>query len=128
MTCEAASEMAWWELVERYQGLKRPPGERPGEWAAKIHLTTNPVYYHNYMLGDMMASMLQRHLARHVAGVEGTSSDGLSFVDVPQAGVRLRECLFKKGASLHWRDLVTQIAGEPLTARHFAAQLASASD
>ena len=29
------------------------------DWAAKIHIATNPVYYHNYMLGEMMASQLQ---------------------------------------------------------------------
>ncbi|MGH9362485.1 MAG: M2 family metallopeptidase, partial [Thermoanaerobaculia bacterium] len=65
----------WWDLVERYQGLRRTPGEGRCDWAAKIHLTTNPVYYHNYMLGEMMASQLQRMLAREAAGVEGPEGD-----------------------------------------------------
>jgi peptidyl-dipeptidase A len=118
-------QRVWWDLVERYQGLRRPSGEGRCDWAAKIHVTTNPVYYHNYMLGEMMASQLQRVLAREVAAVEGPEADWLSFVDVPRAGDKLRNCLLREGARLHWRELVTRVAGEPLSARHFASQLAT---
>ena len=42
----------WWDLVEKYQFVKRPEGITLGpEWATKIHIATYPVYYQNYQLG-----------------------------------------------------------------------------
>ena len=52
----------WWDLVERFQGLTRPEGRSGPDWASKIHFSVAPVYYHNYMLGEMMTSQLQRHI------------------------------------------------------------------
>ena len=65
----------WWEQVERYQHLRRPDGIGRGDWAAKIHLTVAPVYYHNYLLGQMTASQLEATLARELgAGEPGRRS------------------------------------------------------
>jgi peptidyl-dipeptidase A len=54
----------WWDLVERYQQLHRPEGRNAPDWASKPHFTIAPVYYHNYMLGELLAAQL-RHAARH---------------------------------------------------------------
>ena len=54
----------WWDLVERYQRVKRPEGRRAPDWAAKIHLATAPVYYHAYLMGECTASQLHRHVVR----------------------------------------------------------------
>ena len=41
-----------------------------GDWAAKIHLTVAPVYYHNYLLGQMTASQLEATLARELGNAQ----------------------------------------------------------
>ena len=56
----------WWDLVEEMQLLTRPEGRRAPDWAAKIHLTVAPVYYHNYQLGELIASQLGAALRRDV--------------------------------------------------------------
>jgi peptidyl-dipeptidase A len=38
----------WWDMVERYQLLKRPPGRNAPDYGSKIHIVSAPVYYHNY--------------------------------------------------------------------------------
>lgn len=44
----------WWDLVERYQGLRRPDSmEGRADFAAKIHFVVAPVYYHNYIRPSM---------------------------------------------------------------------------
>jgi peptidyl-dipeptidase A len=48
----------WWDLVERYQRVPRPDGRDEPDWASKIHIVSAPVYYHNYMLGELFASQL----------------------------------------------------------------------
>jgi peptidyl-dipeptidase A len=52
----------WWELVEKYELIKRPPGPVDAGWASKLHFTTAPCYYHNYMLGELLASQLHHHI------------------------------------------------------------------
>jgi len=48
----------WWDLVEEYQFVKRPPGRNAPDWAAKIHIAQYPCYYHNYMFGGLAASQI----------------------------------------------------------------------
>ena len=32
----------WWDLVEKYQGLKRPPNRNAPDYASKIHIFRAP--------------------------------------------------------------------------------------
>jgi peptidyl-dipeptidase A len=48
----------WWEMVGKYQLVNKPEGRAEPDWAAKIHFTIAPVYYHNYVLGELLASQL----------------------------------------------------------------------
>lgn len=120
---EADLNRVWWDLVEHHQGLRRPAGGGRADWASKIHIATRPVYYHNYMLGELMASQIQSHLERSVAHKQTGEAERPSFVDVPEAGALLKEELLRPGASLHWRDLLARAAGGPLSARSFVSQL-----
>jgi peptidyl-dipeptidase A len=104
----------WWDLVERYQLLRRPDGRHAPDWASKIHLAVVPVYYQNYLYGELVASQLAATLTRRAGGI----------VDRPEAGRFLVEELFGPGATLRWDHLVEQATGEPLTAVHLARQLA----
>lgn len=106
----------WWDLVERYQLVRRPDGRRAPDWAAKIHLAVAPVYYQNYLYGELFASQLQAAIQRDVGGL----------VDRPDAGAWLVERVFRPGAAQRWDDLVRSATGEPLTARHFADELQTA--
>jgi peptidyl-dipeptidase A len=110
----------WWELVEKYQGLKKPEGRDAPDWAAKIHIAAYPVYYHNYMLGELFASQMQAAIARDVLHIPAGTD--LSFAGHPEVGTYLIEKIFSPGASLKWEEFVEQATGEPLSAKDFARQ------
>jgi peptidyl-dipeptidase A len=99
----------WWDLVEEFQLVARPDDRDAPDWATKIHLALAPVYYHNYLLGELMASQLTYAMRR--AGVEHR-----------QVGEFLRERVFLHGASLPWTEHIQAATGGPLTARHFVDQ------
>lgn len=100
----------WWDLVERYQMVPRPEGRDQPDWAAKIHLALYPVYYQNYMLGELMASQLSRAIVKRCG----------RLIDTPAAGTFLIEELFRRGARVDWDTTLEQVTGERLSARHFA--------
>jgi peptidyl-dipeptidase A len=100
----------WWELVERFQLVTRPDGRHAPDWAAKIHIAVAPVYYHNYLYGELTASAL-------------TVAFG-SLVDDRESGRALRERVFARGASLRWDHLIEQATGAPFGAAHLARDLA----
>lgn len=104
----------WWELVERFQLLQRPDERDAPDWAAKLHLALAPVYYHNYLLGEMTASQLEQHIATNLAG------DGV--VANAAVGPFLADKLFALGARFAWNDTVREVTGEPLSARAFVEQ------
>ena len=107
-------DTAWWDLVERYQLVRRPEGRHEPDWAAKIHLAVVPVYYQNYLYGELVASQLDATLQNRFGGI----------VDRPDAGRFLVEEFFAPAGSRRWDRLVVDATGEPLNARHLAAQLA----
>lgn len=100
----------WWDLVEEIQRVRRPPARDEPDWAAKIHFSLAPVYYHSYLLGEMMASQLSAALVD--AGAGGDQGD-------PSIGLFLRDRLFALGATLHWNEALASATGEPLSARPF---------
>jgi peptidyl-dipeptidase A len=112
---DADLDTLWWDLVEHHQLVRRPDGRHAPDWAAKIHLAAAPVYYQNYLYGELFASQLDATLRARAGGL----------VDREAAGALLRDDVFAPGASLRWDALVERATGEPLTARHMANQLAS---
>jgi peptidyl-dipeptidase A len=110
---EADLDALWWELVERFQGVVPPPGRRAPDWATKIHLAVAPVYYHNYILGELVASQLRRALRERFGSLL-----------VPAAGAWLRDELFAHGNLVHWDDLLRTALGAGPSPRALAADLA----
>jgi peptidyl-dipeptidase A len=104
----------WWDLVESLQRVHRPEGPRPTDWAAKIHLAVAPVYYQNYLLGELVAAQLRHHIDAVLGGLVGN----------PAVGTYLVEAVFAHGMRHRWDRLLERATGEPLTARPFAATLA----
>lgn len=110
----------WWQMVEKYQLVKRPPGRNEPDWAAKIHFTIAPCYYHNYMLGELLASQLHHHIIHNILKLE--SDEGVSYVGQRKAGDFLTEKVFEAGAVYHWNEMIKRATGEPLTPKYFVAQ------
>ena len=109
----------WWDMVEKYQGVHRPDNRNEPDWASKLHLALAPVYYQNYLLGEMFASQLLRYLRTKV--VNGDAPDAL--VTSPKVGQWLREKIFEPGSTRSWEDGLAFATGERLNPAYFAEQL-----
>ncbi len=94
----------WWQLVERFQGVKVPTGRNKPDWAAKLHLASAPVYYQNYILGEMTASQLLHFLQR---------------------GEALKTQLYHSGAQFPWEETLQKATGENLNPAYFVADITS---
>ncbi len=101
----------WWELKHRYQLIERPEGRTGPDWAAKMHVALAPVYYHNYLLGEVLASQLRATILK--------LSDTTSLVDSQYCGEYLIAEVFEHGAAMRWDRLVEKATGEALNPAHF---------
>ncbi len=100
----------WWDLVEQFQLVHRPEDRHEPDWAAKIHIAAAPVYYHNYLFGELVASQLTVALG--------------GLVHDEHAGQALAHDLFAPGATLRWDRLIERATGSELTPAAFARELA----
>jgi len=110
----------WWDLVEKYQGLTRPEGRHEPDWAAKIHIATSPVYYHNYTMGELLASQLVENIGRKVLNSTEPFQEG--FAGKKEIGMYFVENVFHPGNRYSWNEMIERATGEKLTSRHFARQ------
>lgn len=106
-------DTVYWDLVERFQEVGRPQGRRAPDWAAKIHIGTDPVYYQNYELGYLITAQLEDRIRRQFGGLVGR----------PEAGRWLIDRFFRPGATLDWMALVESATGEALNPDYFVHQL-----
>lgn len=109
----------WWQLVEKYQLIRKPAHRNQPDWAAKIHIAIYPCYYHNYLLGELLASQLQAYIAREILHKDVSQS---GYVGEAGVGEYLRHRVFRVGASLHWAEMIKKATGEPLQAKYFVEQ------
>jgi peptidyl-dipeptidase A len=109
----------WQRLVAKYQLLTLPQNRNTPDWAAKIHIALYPCYYHNYLLGELLASQWGHYIYSVLL------KDGASLANQPQVGRYFREQVFKYGRTLAWNDLISHCTGEPLTSRYFVEQFVS---
>ena len=94
----------WWEQTGALQGLDRPAGWAGQDWASKVHVACYPVYYQNYLLGEMLASQLGAVVDARAGGkLVGCAEVGDLFVD-----------LFRDGLSRPWHEAVRTHTGHPL--------------
>jgi len=103
----------WWEFVKKYQ-LIDFSRDKP-DWASKIHLTSSPAYYHNYLLGKILASQLNNHIAKIILK-QGVKNAHYSDKKV---GDFLKEKIFFPGRRYRWDELIERALGEPLNPRYF---------
>jgi len=110
----------WWDLVEKYQLLKRPEGRNEPDWATKIHIASYPCYYHNYLLGELLASQLYYHIVGSV--IKSDDYKFQSFAGRKEVGDYLRENVFRPGSRWYWNEMIEKATGEKLTAKYYAKQ------
>jgi len=109
----------WWDQVEKYQMVKRPPARNAPDYASKIHIVSAPVYYHNYMMGELFASQVHHAIAREVA--HEADPDKVVYVGDKGVGDFMKKRVFEPGRSLPWNELTRHATGDLLNARAFAA-------
>jgi peptidyl-dipeptidase A len=110
----------WWTLVEKYQLLERPEGRNEPDWASKIHIANSPCYYHNYLLGELLASQLYYYISTNVLKAQDVNNQ--SFANRPEVGAYMKEKVFAPGSRYYWNDMIEKATGEKLTAKYYAKQ------
>ncbi|MFN8673274.1 MAG: M2 family metallopeptidase [Candidatus Sericytochromatia bacterium] len=101
----------WWDLVEKFQFVKRPENRHKSDWASKLHLALAPVYYQNYILGELIASQLEYFINNKV--------EGKTLVENKSAGDYLVKEYFSHGARYDWNELLEKSTGEKLNPEFF---------
>jgi len=99
----------WWNIVEKYQMMKKPEGRNMPDWATKIHVALYPCYYHNYLMGELLASQINNYIITNI-------TKGKSFAGNKELGAFLKEKIFMPGARYYWNDMIEKATGEKLTA------------
>jgi peptidyl-dipeptidase A len=110
----------WWDLVEEYQLMKRPEDRNAPDWATKVHIATYPCYYHNYLLGELLASQLYYYIVGNIIKSEDYKFQ--SFAGNPAIGTYLKERVFMPGNKWYWNEMIEKATGEKLTAKYYAKQ------
>ena len=90
----------WWDLAEKYQMMKRPEGRNEPDWATKIHIATYPCYYHNYLMGEILASQLYYYIVTNVIKSEDLRFQ--SFSNNKEVGDYLKEKVFLPANRWSW--------------------------
>jgi len=109
----------WWNLVEKYQMIKRPANRNQPDWASKIHIATSPCYYHNYLLGELLASQFNHYIATNVLK---SDNFGQCYFGKKEVGDYFVDKVFKPGARYSWNEMIEKATGEKLTAKYYAEQ------
>jgi len=110
----------WWDLVEKYQFIKRPENPVGAEWATKMHIANYPVYYQNYQLGEIFASQVLNFVAENF--YKDVNMKEATFWNNPQAGEYLKKQIYSVGKKLEWNEMIKNATGEYLTAKYFVEQ------
>ncbi|MGA2498298.1 MAG: M2 family metallopeptidase [Tepidisphaeraceae bacterium] len=110
----------WWDLVEKYQLVKRPDGRNAPDYASKIHICVSPCYYHNYTMGQLFASQLHAAIAREVLKTEPSRA---LYNDHTEVGEFLKQRVFVPANTLRWEAFVRFATGAELNAKAFTDEV-----
>ena len=110
----------WWDLVEKYQMMKRPEGRNEPDWATKIHIATYPCYYHNYLLGELLASQIYYYVVANV--IKSGDTRFQSFAGKKDVGNYLKQKIFMPGSRFYWNEMIEKATGEKLTPKYYVRQ------
>jgi peptidyl-dipeptidase A len=109
----------WWDMVEKYQLVKRPKNRNEPDYASKIHIVSAPAYYHNYMMGEMFASQVHHAITKELYN-DGDPNTTV-YVGNKKVGEFMKKKVFDPGRTMTWNALTQHATGETLNAKAFAA-------
>ena len=103
-------DKAWWELREKYQGIKRPEAASANGFdaGAKYHVPADTPYA-RYFIADILQFQFHRALCRE-AGYKGPLHR-CSIYDNKKAGEKY-QAMLKMGASRPWNEALKAMTGE----------------
>jgi peptidyl-dipeptidase A len=105
----------WWDIVKKYQGIDF--SRNKADWASKIHFVSGPVYYHNYLIGELYASQINNHIAKKILNKK--SSRNLDYAGNKEIGDYLKAKIFFPGAIHKWDELIEHSTGEKLNPKYW---------
>jgi peptidyl-dipeptidase A len=107
----------WWELVEKYQQVKKPKGRNAPDYGSKIHICSAPVYYHNYMMGQLFASQVHHALSKDVYNADPKLT---IYIGQKKVGEFMKKKVFEPGRTKTWKELTKFATGAELNPKAFA--------
>jgi peptidyl-dipeptidase A len=107
----------WWDLAAKHQMLMPPDDTDYPHWATKTHIVSVPVYYHNYLLGEVLASQLCAYIEARVL-----TGDRKSYTGQPAVGDFLKENVFEPGARYRWDEMIRRATGSDLSPKYFVRE------
>lgn len=110
----------WWDLVEKYQMIKKPEGRDMPDWATKIHIASSPCYYHNYLLGEIWASQFYSYINNQI--LRNNTGKQSSFYGQEISGRFLIDRVFKVANKYDWKTMIKKATGEEFTPKYYAEQ------
>jgi peptidyl-dipeptidase A len=108
----------WWDMVAKYQMLRRPAGRNAPDYGSKYHIVGAPVYYHNYMMGELFASQVHHAIARKV--YKGADPNTVTYVGNKEVGAFMRRHVFEPGRTMTWNELTRFATDADLSPDAFA--------
>ena len=110
----------WWELVKNYQMLNMPEERNEPDWATKTHITTMPCSYHNYLLGELIASQIHTYVNEELLNNDGSCETGC--INNPEVGKYMIDKLFKSGAKFNMQEWLKNATNNDLSPDYFTTQ------
>ncbi len=110
----------WWELVSKYQKLTKPADRDMPDWATKIHVALYPCYYHNYQLGELLASQMHYYIVDNITKSGNHIYD--PYINNHEVGKWMKESIFVHGMRYNWNEMIEKATGERLSAKYYAMQ------
>ena len=110
----------WWNLVEKYQQIRKPEGRNEPDYATKIHIALYPCYYHNYQLGEIFASQMHNYIVTNISKSNDMKNE--CYCGNKEIGKWMSEKIFSPGMLLEWDKFIENATGERLTAKYYAEQ------
>ncbi|HMA75896.1 MAG TPA: M2 family metallopeptidase [Candidatus Krumholzibacteriaceae bacterium] len=111
----------WWNIVREYQFITPPPRRDMPDWATKIHIVTSPVYYHNYMLGELIAAQFRNYIENNI--IDGTSGKKGSIYGNKDVSQFFIDSVYSSGNRISSNELIENATGEPLKVDYLMSYL-----
>jgi len=107
----------WWDIKEKYQLVERPDDRNKPDYAAKIHFVSNPVYYHDYLIGSLFGCQARNYVEKKIL------NGSRKFQNNKEIGKYLKEKVFGLGLTYSWKDLIKHATEEELNPEYLIREI-----